>query len=259
MNIYLFAENVKIALKSIKTNIVRTILTVFIIAFGIMALVGILTAIEGVKNTLTEQFSLMGANSFAIIKKEIQVKRQGRQERKKNTPNIKYEEAQRFKKLFRFPCIIAISAQVTSTATIKYKNEKTDPNINTWGVDENDIYTSGKIIEYGRNFTENDIVNGSHYTIIGSEIGKKLFKTNENPLNKVISLSGGKYKIIGILKEKGSSFGGWDRVCLIPITNSRQYFPVENQSYRINIMPLDPNTLQQAINEAEGLFRIIEI
>ena len=69
----LFRENILIALKAIRTNLLRTILTVMIIAFGIMALVGILTAIDAIQSSLTEQFSLMGANTFTIESRSMNV------------------------------------------------------------------------------------------------------------------------------------------------------------------------------------------
>ena len=71
--IQMFFENIRIALKAIRTNLLRTILTVFIIAFGIMALVGILTAIDSIKSSLTESFSLMGANTFTIESRGFRV------------------------------------------------------------------------------------------------------------------------------------------------------------------------------------------
>jgi putative ABC transport system permease protein len=257
MKRYLFTENLRIALQSIKANLLRAILTIFIIAFGIMALVGILTAIDAIKNTLTSQFALMGANSFAIIQKEQHVHHGGHQTRALNSPNITFEQAKEFKERFVFPAVIAISTQLTGTATIKYKSEKTDPNINTWGVDENDIVTSGKIIDKGRNFTEDDLNMNKPLAIVGADVIKKIFKNNENPLDKVVSVGDGRYKIIGVLKEKGSSFGGWDRVCLLPITNARQYFSYPEQTYRINIMPVKPEYLDFAMSESEGLFRVI--
>lgn len=257
MRKYLFLENLHIALYSIKANFLRTILTVFIIAFGIMALVGILTAIDAIKNTLTNQFALMGASSFAIIQKEQNVHRGGRHVRSLNSPTITYEQAVEFKERFAFPALVALSAQVSGTMTVKYKSEKTDPNTSTWGIDENDIHTSGKTIAKGRNFTADDIIMNKHLAIIGSDIVKKIFKNKEEPLDKVVSIGNGKYKIIGVLKEKGSSFGGSDRDCLIPITNARQYFSNPDQSYRITIMPLKPEYLDIAMSETEGLFRIV--
>jgi putative ABC transport system permease protein len=257
MKKYQFFENLHISLRSIKANLLRAILTIFIIAFGIMALVGILTAIDAIKNTLTNQFALMGASSFAIIQKEQHMHHGDHRVRSLNSPNITYDQAREFKEQFNFPALVALSTQVSGTITIKYKSEKTDPNINTWGVDENDVHTSGKIIEKGRNFTVDDLNLNKHLAIVGCDVVKKIFKNKEDPLDKVISIGNGKYKIIGVLKEKGSSFGGWDRVCLLPITNARQYFSYPGQTYRINIMPLKPEYLEIAQSEAEGLFRVI--
>ena len=64
--IAIFKENLKISFRAIRSNKVRAILTICIIAFGIMALVGILTAIDAIKSSLTNQFTMMGANSFTI-------------------------------------------------------------------------------------------------------------------------------------------------------------------------------------------------
>ena len=66
MKIGIFKENLRISFRAIRSNRVRAILTICIIAFGIMALVGILTAIDAIKSSLTNQFTMMGANSFTI-------------------------------------------------------------------------------------------------------------------------------------------------------------------------------------------------
>jgi putative ABC transport system permease protein len=62
----LFKENIRIALGSIKTQLLRTILTVLIIAIGITALVGILTVVAALENTISSDFASMGANTFNV-------------------------------------------------------------------------------------------------------------------------------------------------------------------------------------------------
>ena len=104
----LFKENLRIALKSIRTNLLRTILTIFIIAIGIMALVGILTAIESIKVTLTRQFTRLGANTFTIQPKRGRYQGEERT-RVRNSPNITFRQALRFNEEFNFPTIISIS------------------------------------------------------------------------------------------------------------------------------------------------------
>lgn len=73
-----FSENVRLALRSIRGNLLRAILTLLIISFGIMALVGILTAIDSAIYSLNDNFSYLGANSFDIDPKFSQGVRSNR-------------------------------------------------------------------------------------------------------------------------------------------------------------------------------------
>jgi len=252
-----FWDNIKISLNAIRSNLLRAILTIAIIAFGIMALVGILTAIDAIKGSINSEFSLMGANSFAIVSRGITVYMGNKQYRTKNYSHISYRQAKEFKDNFKFPAKVAISTYATGIGTVKYKSKKSNPNVDVWGVDENDLFTSGKEIGKGRNFTQSEIEQFRNLVIVGNDIVRALFDKNENPLGKEITVGGGRYKIIGVLKEKGSSMAAQDRICLIPVTNVRQYFSRPNRTFRINIRPLDPNLMEAAEGEATGLFRII--
>ncbi len=221
----LLRENLREALKSVRSQLLRTILTVLIIAVGITALVGILTSIDAISSSISSQFTSMGANTFSIRNSgmNIHVGKGGR--RAKRYPRINYNQAIEFKKRFEFPSLISVSTRATSLATLKHKSKKTNPNIFVFGVDENYMATSGYEIERGRNFSETDIRYGSHGVIIGKEIEKRLFPNGENPLDQLISIGAGKYRVIGVLKEKGSSVGfSGDKNAFIPLTNARQYF-----------------------------------
>ncbi|MFC2137280.1 ABC transporter permease [Bacteroidota bacterium] len=252
-----FWDNIKISLNAIRSNLLRTILTIAIIAFGIMALVGILTAIDAIKGSINSEFSLMGANSFALVSRGITVYMGNKQYRTKNYTHISYRQAKEFKDNFKFPAKVSISTHATGIGTVKYKSKKSNPNVDIWGVDENDLFTAGKEIGIGRNFTEEEIEQNRHLVIVGNEIVRTLFDKNEDPLGQIIAVGGGRYRIIGVLKERGSSMGAGDRICLLPVTNVRQYFSRPNRTFRVNIRPLDPNLMEAAEGEATGLFRII--
>jgi putative ABC transport system permease protein len=258
MNYRLIIENIKISFGSIKSHIVRTILTVMIIAFGIMALVGILTAISAVEYFLNENFSMMGSNTFTIRSRSLRVHIGKKKLNAKRYEPITYRQALQFKEKYGFPAITSISTTGTGIATLKYKSEKTNPNVQVIGIDENYLTTSGSELDYGRNITATETLEGPHVAIIGSEIVKTLFKSSENPIGKIISVGAGKYRVIGVLKEKGSSMGfSGDRTCLIPLNNVRQYFSRPNMNFNISVMANNPNQIEAAIGEATGLFRII--
>lgn len=251
-------ENIRISFESIKSHLLRTVLTIAIIAFGIMALVGILTAIDSIKYFLNENFSMMGANTFNIRNREMVVQMGGRRSSSKANKNISYREAMQFKESYTFPASTSVFTYGTGIATLKFGTEKTNPNVQIVGIDENYIYNSGYDLEAGRNFNTNEIESGSHVAIIGKNIAKDLFKNNEDPIGQIISVGPGRYRIIGVLEEKGSSMGfSGDRNCLIPINNVRQYFSRPNMNHTISVRARVAEELEAAIGEATGIFRVV--
>ncbi|MCF6169803.1 MAG: ABC transporter permease [Bacteroidales bacterium] len=257
-NVKLIYENIKISANSIKSHLLRTVLTVMIIAFGIMALVGILTAIDAVEYFLNENFAMMGSNTFNIQNRDIRVHIGGNRNDARSFKTIDYKQATTFKKEYDFPVITSIFTYGTGIATIKYKSEKTNPNTQVLGTDENYIATAGLEIDKGRLFSAAEVQLGNHVTILGSAVADKLFKANEDPLGKVVSIGAGKYRVIGVLAERGSSGGfSGDRSCLVPLANVRQYFSRPDMNYKISVMVADPQKMDAAIGEAIGVFRKI--
>lgn len=257
----LFKVNLGIAFSSIAGQLLRTILTMLIIAIGITALVAILTSITAMKQAINSNFSSMGANTFAIRNKEsnIRIARNGK--RPKNYRNISYDEAVAFMQQYIFPAVVSITNVATDIATLKYENEKTDPNIEVDGTNENFIATSGYTLSTGRNFSPQEITDGRRVIILGQDVAKSLFKKEENPLDKIITIGdAGDFKVIGVLQPKGNSFGfGGDRVALLPITVIRTYTNLlsPDMTYTISVLVHNATLMDEAISEAKGTFRII--
>ncbi|MCY1721602.1 ABC transporter permease [Prolixibacteraceae bacterium Z1-6] len=254
----LLFENIKIALNSIRSNLLRTILTVLIIAIGITALVGILTAIDSIKNSITKEFAVMGANTFSISSRGMRVQVGNNRYRTKNHAYISYYQAKEFKEIFDFPAQAAISVYSTGTATLKYGSEKTNPNITVRGIDENYLSTSGYEVGKGRSFSNHDIETGRSVVLLGAELAKRLFKGGEDPVQKVVSIGSGKYKVVGVLASKGSGFGmNSDMVCFIPYSNSRTYFSRPNMNFDIQVKVDQPELMEAATGQAEATFRVV--
>jgi putative ABC transport system permease protein len=253
----LLKENIRVSVMSIRANLLRTILTVLIIAFGIMALVGILTAIDSIKNVITRQFATMGTNTFTIESRGFTVQIGKNRYRKKNHPYITYRQASSFKERFRFPARVSVYTNASGMATVKYKSQKTYPNVTVIGSDEDYLPTAGFEIGQGRNITFEDITMNRNVALIGIDIANKIFKNNEDPLGKKISVGIGNYLVVGVLKRKGSSIGSSDNICILPYTNVRQYFPVPRQDYSINITPENQAQSEMAEGYSEGLFRSV--
>ncbi|NEW81344.1 MAG: FtsX-like permease family protein [Mariniphaga sp.] len=254
----LVLENIKIAFQSIRGNLVRSILTILIIAVGIAALVGILTAIDSIKSSITAEFTRLGANTFSIQSRGIRVQIGNKRYRSKNYSYISYSQAREFRERFTFPAIASISVNATSTATVKYESKKSNPNVSVRGIDENFLQTAGYEVESGRGLSFQESFDGNNVALVGSGLITKLFPKDVDPLGKSIAVGSGKYQIVGVLKAKGSGFGdSGDQVVLLPFTNVRQYFPRPQMNFRISVMPKSAQFLDGAIGEAESTFRNI--
>ena len=254
----LFKENIRIALGSIRTQLLRTTLTVLIIAIGITALVGILTVVAALENTLSSDFASMGANTFNINQYESNSRRRGGGEREIINPIISYPEAVAFKNKYNYPMTeTSLSFTATSTAEVRYEGLKTDPEISVLGVDDHFLNNSGLETSSGRNFTNFDISNNTYTCVVGSDFEKGILK-DVNPIGKTLSIRGAKFKVIGVLKEKGSTFGNsQDLRVMIPIQVARSLFTAPNINYSVSVMVGKKELLDQATDYAISSMRRI--
>lgn len=252
----LVRENIRIAFDSIKSQLLRTILTVLIIAIGITALVGILSAVSALENTISSDFSSMGANTFNIQRYEFNTQRQG--EKQKINPVINYRDVKEFEDNYNFPFTkTSISFVGTRTAEVKHDNEKTDPEVQVLGVNENYITNSGLEVDLGRDLNYFDVQNSNNVCVIGSDLRKALLN-DVNPINKTISIRGAKFKVIGVLKEKGATFGNnQDLRVFLPLQKARTIYTNANINYSLSVKTDKKDMLEGAQDEAILLFRNI--
>ncbi|MBL4663276.1 MAG: ABC transporter permease [Flavobacteriaceae bacterium] len=254
----LFRENVQIALNSIKTQILKTILTVVIISLGIMALVGTLSGVDAMESNFGGNFDTMGSNTFNLQRYELSIQAGGGGQRKKINPVISYNNVRSFLQKYNFPYTqTSVSFRCTRNAEIKFENKKTDPDVQVYGVNEHYLINTGSKIEFGRGLTSFDIENNSKVCVIGSDFAESLFAP-DNPINKTISIRGVKFKVVGILESKGSSFGNnQDLKVVIPIKVARGIYTAPNINYTISTKVDDNDMLKGAQDEAIRVFRNI--
>jgi putative ABC transport system permease protein len=259
-----------LAWRTVKSNKLRTGITVAIIAFGIMALIGIITAISAMNQSLKENFSFMGANAFSIRYKEMKARmggpdqgeefsksKKGKKEKKSNLDKvIRLEESTYFKEHYGFNrAQVSVYRRGNGNNEIHYKNKKTNPQIAMFGADENYLAVSGYTLASGRNLNPVDMQSGRNVAIIGSNVAAKLNPARpEKMLDKIILVSGKPYRVIGLLKSKGSSaMLRQDDVVITSVENLRQY--QINNSYQIGVMVNNVAELEPAIGEATDQMR----
>lgn len=251
-------ENVKESLRSIRSQLLRTVITCLIIAIGITALVGILTAIDAIKSSINSNFTYMGANTFSIRNYGLGIHVGTGGKRPKRFKEIDFTQAMQFMHNYPFPnATVSISFRATPIAVLKFQSKKTNPNTNVWGGDANYLRTFSYDIATGRNFSSHETEQGSNVAIIGSEIAKTLFDS-ENPVDKIISVGSSRYRIVGVLKSRGTSMGfGGDKICILPLMNAKNNFGYAGMTYAVNVTVNNVAQLDEAIEEAKGTMRKI--
>lgn len=251
------SENIKVARQSIRSQRLRTSLTALIIGIGITALVGILTAIDALKGSISSNFQRMGANSFTIQNRGMNIRIGSKGKRAKRYKPIDYYQATRFAENFTFPSTVSVSTMASWNATVRHEERKTNPNIQLMGCNENYLLTAGYNLESGRNFSPHEVQFGENVAILGKDVAEKIFPSSD-PIDQLVGIGNNKYRVIGLLKEKGSAIGfGGDKLCLLPLMNVKQHFPKENMSFAINVSVNDVRKMDAAIGEATGVFRVI--
>ncbi|MFM9984593.1 MAG: ABC transporter permease [Flavobacteriales bacterium] len=251
-------ENIYIAFNAIRSQMLRTVLTVSIIIFGITALVGMVTAIQAFERKLSQEFTRLGSNTFTI-RSGNSMNRGGRHGKvEKAAEPISYEQAQQFIEDFESDALVSVSAYGTGAQTVKYGNEKTNPNVPVMGIDDSYLQLSSFEIDKGRNISKSDLSLGSNVVILGADIVQTLFGNTIDPIEKEVRLGGQNYIIVGTLKTKGNTFGfASDNQFLIPVSTIRKHFETKDTDYTLNVMLTNAKGLDDAVSEAKGLMRII--
>ncbi len=250
-------ENIRIAWDSVRANLLRAVLTLSIIAFGIMALVGILTAIDSAIYSLNDNFNRLGANSFTISPKGEGVSGHRGGRRSRRGEPITWKQAMAFKDRFDFPARVTVNFRCTSSAVVKHGEEETNPTIRVEAVDEAFLDVRGFELAAGRNFTRREAEEGGNKVILGYDLVKQLFDGKpDKALGQVVSIGNMKYRVIGVLASKGSSMNqNEDRRVLIPLITGKRFFGSARTNYTIEVAVANANDIDQAIARATALMR----
>ncbi|WP_162053921.1 ABC transporter permease [Pontibacter pamirensis] len=252
-------ENILEGLRSIHGNLLRTVLTGLIIAIGIMSLVGILTAVDSMKYSLTQTFSNLGANAFDI--RQAGMNNRGRSEGRaeKVYPVISYNQAVMYKEQMPDDARVSLSAHISGATVVKSDTEKTNPNVNITAGDENYMLNNNINLAKGRDFSPFEHEQGINVAIIGDEIATTLFKNTE-AVGNFVTFLGRRFKVIGQLEKKGSSMGGSDdRRIIIPLETGRQIPRTGDATLNFTIKTAihRADELNYVMGEATGIMRKI--
>ncbi len=250
-------EVLKVSLNSLRTNRLRSALTILGIVVGIFSIIAISTIIEVLQKSIEQGVSQLGQNTFQIQKFPITFGNgPGERAKYRNRPDITLEEYYRLKeKLVEAKSVGA--EQWNFGKQIKIGNVETNPNIQVCGCTLDAFPNNKWNIEEGRAFNDRDIQRYENFIVLGADAAKKLFQ-NKNAIDNVITMDGHKLKVIGVLESQGAVFGNsQDNIAIVPITTFQSFYGRRSNSVNITVMTFNKETYNDVIEFAEGYFRTI--
>lgn len=255
-----FRENLIQSMRNIFNQRLRTVITLLIIAFGITALVGILTSTSAIEQTISGQFSRLGATTFTVQNRALNIQIGRRREPMRVFPPITLAQARKLSDHLKDKNVInSISYLATGVAEVKRGSVKSNPNVGIWAAEGDYLITAGYELEEGRFFSEQELSRGSYAAVIGHDIKEMLFPGSESALNQSFSIGPNKYRVVGVLTFKGSASGfGGDRTVIIPLTNARAIYSRQNQTYSVNVMAPTAESLDALVGEVTAAMRSIK-
>ncbi len=253
-------ENIRESLQAIRVNLLRTVLTAMIVSIGILALVGILTAIDALQASLTSTFSSLGAGAF-----DIRAKGYGNRggmfggRSNKVFPPVSWVQARAFQEqMARQQLQVSLSTRVAGALRVAGNGLKTNPNMRVVGADDNYLAAQNLDLGAGRGFSARELASGANVCVVGAEVSTTLFK-GRPPIGDYINVLGQRFQVVGMLARTGSSMKGTggDRQILVPILCANRLPRQQALTYDLKTLVPDPARLDYAMQQATGTMRAV--
>ena len=244
-----------ISLQSLKSNRLRTALTILGVVVGIFSIIVIMTILTMLQNSIDEGLSSLGKNTFQIQKHD-NVFGGGPRMRDRNREDLTIEDGRRLREMLSEAKYVGVE-QWQFGIVVKYQNKETNPNISVAGVNTDAMKTNDWNVEEGRDFREDDINYSSNVCLIFHPIADKLFP-NSNPIGKEIRVDGRPLRIIGIVEPQSALFGqSRDNYIIVPITTWQSMYGRYGRSVNITVMSQSKEDYNDVIEAATGYMRTI--
>jgi putative ABC transport system permease protein len=249
-----FSETIRIALSAIRANKLRSTLTLLGIVVGVFSIIGVMTALRVLQNSIESGMSDLGAHTFQIQKvprfanRKQWIKAMSRKD-------ISYEQAKLLQQRMRLAGNFGIEA-FEGGIVVQSGGQKTNPNVTVFGETNDGFPTNGWSIKEGRPFSENEIQHTANVVIIADGIVKKIFP-NGNAIGQVIRVGEHRCTVVGTIEPKGSALGGnQDNYVVFPLYTFLQNFG-KQRSMNIMIKSKSSEVYDDSIEEARFLLRAI--
>ena len=248
------SETFRMALNALRTNKLRSGLTMLGVTIGVFSVIGVMTALSVIQGSIETGLSFLGSNLFQFAKYPV-ISSSDPEEKYANRRNISLAQANEYKRLMEGQAAAICFKVFDRGKPASFGNSKIQ-GLTLVGTNEAFLIANSYTLGYGRNLSADDVDLARSVVVVGTSIEKKLFP-NQTPINKTIKINDRPYMIVGVLEEKGSSFGmSQDDMLLVPVTRYFDDFGWVNRTVNIATQSTSQATYNQTLDKAIGAMRV---
>ncbi len=254
------SEALRVALRALSANKLRSILTMLGIIIGVGAVITLLSVGRGVERYVTSQFQSIGSNLLFVVPGQLSNSGPPRAAGGITSSTLTMSDVQALRDPARTPDVIAVAPEVTRFTTVTAGKREAFPQVG--GVEPAYATVRNWKIAAGRFISPEDVIGHSRVAVIGQSVVDKLFPDNQAVANQTIKINDIPFRVIGVLEKRGGSgFGDEDNQIFVPITTAQtRLFPNRTTSgdYRVSVVyaqAVSEDKMDDAANQIAQVLR----
>ncbi len=249
-----FWEALRLAFDSLRSNKLRSFLTLLGIIFGVATVIVVVSLIEGFNAYVDEKIANIGTNAFSVQRysiedfSSVEILNKARRRNK----DVRVADLKAIQKMG--DPVLEAGGKSGTLADIKYESEEL-LNVQLNATTPNIAEIEKIEVAQGRYFFNAEEEKRKYVCFIGAEVAEKLFP-NANPIGKIIKIDGRSFRVVGVGKKLGSVFGQTrDMYASIPLSTFLSNYGIR-RSISISVSSTSPATYDTAVEEVRTLMRI---
>ena len=251
------SDILRLATVSLRSNKIRSSLTILGITIGVFSVVGTMTALSAIRSSISNEMAFMGSNSFKISRFPSMMVNGDGWWNYRHRPKVTFPQAMRFKKLMEERGYTISVNDGYGSVRLQFEDRKTSPNVYVVGGNENSLRAYNYKVALGRNLSSNDVTFNTSVVILGADPAQKLFP-DRDPVGEEIRVLGHRYTVVGVLAPRGEIFGqSQDIFIFMPVTRFLNDFSQNQEDLDISVISPNAEVFAASIDHAIGTMRLV--
>ena len=252
-------DTLLMSLQAIRTNKLRSSLTLFGIVLGVASIIAVMTAVSSVQQTMEKEMSILGAQTFQVQKWPSGFSTDEERRKAMRRAPITLSDAQAIRD--HVQSVDIVGAELWEFGfKAEYRDKETNDNLSIVGGTPEYPQNNTHFVREGRNISQVDIKTARKVAVIGHTIAQMLYPFVD-PVGRDIRIDGRKYQVIGVFDEKKSAFNSqYDNYILIPVSTFVNTYGLTQgngfeRSVNITVHARTPEIIDEAIDETRAVLR----